>query len=313
MKPISAQDQVPDQEVRDASVGLPSQPAPTSDTLTQNLTFPPKKNSFLLIAIIALALLILASLFAFKFLGQPITTISVTSRGNTPSKSLPQTLFPGKLVVGTDPTFEPMEFVNEEGDYVGYDIDLANRIGQELGLNVEFKNILWDDIFTALEENQIDVIIASVTITEEREHKYDFSIPYINAGQVIITKKSDNSITLPEDLIDKKIAVQRNTTNEEQAVKYGKEENVLRYDDFEAATNALLNGDADAIFADLTVAKGIISENETLKIASEPVTSDYYGVVVRQGNGQLLESVNQSLEVLRQQGVLVYLKQKWLE
>ena len=111
----------------------------------------------------------------------------------------------------------------------------------------------------------------------------------------------------------KKIAVQEGTTNEQQAHNYTDALMVLAFPDFIQATDALISGKADAIFSDLTSAKGIISAHPELKIASEPFTSEYYGIVFRKDETDLVEKVNQALNSLRQQGVLVYLKQKWLE
>jgi polar amino acid transport system substrate-binding protein len=217
------------------------------------------------------------------------------------------------IVIGTDATYPPMESVNDQDELVGYDIDLGNRLAEELGTTAEFKNIGWDDLFIALEKGEIDMILSAVTINAERQQMYDFSAPYINAGQVIITRKDTTDISSVTDLSDKKIAVQKGTTNEEEARKYTNADNVLTYDSFEVATTALVEGEADAIFSDLTNAKSIIDENSELKIASPPFTDDYYGIVVKKGNSALLERVDNALGSLRQQGYLQFLQKKWLE
>ena len=222
------------------------------------------------------------------------------------------TLEQGKLIIGTDATYPPMEFFDTNGNVVGYDIDLGNRIAGELNLEAEFINIAWDDVFTKLVDGEIDMIISSVTITDERKMKYDFSVPYLNAGQVIITRKEESTISSTGGLIGKKIAVQKGTTNEQQANNFTSPDLVLTYDNFIGATEALLTGSADVIFSDLTGAKGIVDANPGLKIASDPFTSEFYGVVVRKQNDELLKQINTVLDTLRQQGVLVFLKQKWL-
>lgn len=219
----------------------------------------------------------------------------------------------GTLRIGTDATYPPMEFKDSTNALVGYDIDLGKRIAQELGVTAEFVEYSWDDVFQALLDNNIDVIISSVSITDERMVLYNFSEPYINAGQVIITNKGNTTITSTEDLYGKNIGVQDETTNEEQALLYTPEEHVIRYDDFIKATQALVNGEVDAIFSDLTNAKSIIDENPTLTIASEPFTSEYYGIVMRKGEDDLVEEIDDILDTLKQKGVLALLKQKWLE
>jgi len=218
-----------------------------------------------------------------------------------------------KLIIGTDATFPPMEDLDENGNYVGYDIELGQRIAEKMNLTPEFVNTQWDNIFTSLENKEIDIIISSVTITDERKEKFLFSDSYLNAGQVIVTRKAETNIKTTADLKGKKIAVQKGTTNEQQALQFTESQNVINFDDFVGATNALLSGEADAIFSDLTGAKGIITQNPELKIASEPFTSDFYGIVFRKEDGALKDQVNEVLNNLRQQGVLVFLKQKWLE
>lgn len=231
-------------------------------------------------------------------------------------KETPQvqhTIQKGKLLIGTDATYPPMEYVDDEGNLVGHDIELGNRIAEELDLTAEFISIPWDDIFTTLENGEIDVIISSVTITDERKQLYDFSIPYLNAGQVIITQNENTTISDTEDLQGKKIGVQEGTTNQEQALLYTEPDNVIAYADFIEATQALVAGDVDAIFSDLTNAKSITVEHETLKIASDPFTSEQYGVVIKKGKESLLQQLDKSINALKQKGYLELLKQKWLE
>lgn len=274
----------------------PPPPIPPSD--------PPKKS----FPILAVVLFLLAG-FAIALMYFATTLLQSTVNTNTSTK---QTVSQ-KLVVGTDATFEPMEYKDENGNFLGYDIELGQRLAEQMGVEIEFRDIAWDNIFTALENKEIDMIISSVTITDERREKYNFSDQYINAGQVIVTRKTDDQIKTTADLQGKKIAVQKGTTNEQQALEFTTSDMVVTFDDFIGATEALITGDVDAIFSDLTGAKGIISQNQELKIASEPFTSDYYGIVLRKDQPELLANVNSALSSLRQQGFLVYLKQKWLD
>ena len=183
---------------------------------------------------------------------------------------------------------------------MGYDIDLGKRIGEELGASVSFKDITWEELFAALERREIDMIMSSVTITDERKKLYDFSDSYLNAGQVIITQRK-TTITSVNDLKGKKIAVQQGTTNEEEAVKLTSTDLVIRYPDFVQATQALLTGSVDAILSDLPGAKGIVLEHPTLKITSDPLTNEYYGIVFRKGD-QNRKFINDALSVLKMQG-----------
>ena len=108
----------------------------------------------------------------------------------------------GKIIVGVDATFPPMESMNDNGDIVGFDIDFATKIAEDLSVELELKVLEWDLIFDALLDGEIDIIISSVTITEERKELYAFSDQYINAGQVILTRADNTSITSVSDLAD---------------------------------------------------------------------------------------------------------------
>lgn len=270
----------------------------------------PKSFSLGLIhlGVILIILFIAGLLFAAWFFQKQIQK---TNTLNSEPKQSEAITLPKKLIVGTDPTLQPMEY-SENDKLLGYDIDLTNLIGKELGVEIEFKNVIFDNIFTALDQKQIDMIISAVTITPERQQKYDFSDQYLNAGQVILTKKDDISIKSTADLQGKRIATQKGTTNEESAIKYTSDNLVIRYADFEQATKALVDGKVDALFTDLPSAKGITLTNPTLKIASDPFTDEYYGIVFRKGD-PIGKPVNQALQSIRVKGFLTDLKQKWLD
>lgn len=259
------------------------------------------------LGVILIILFIAGLLFAAWYFQKQIQKTNTLSSEPQPSTAA----LPKKIIVGTDPTLQPMEYT-ENDKLLGYDIDLANFIGRELGLEVEFKNVVFDNIFTSLEEKQIDMIISAVTITPERQQKYDFSNQYLNAGQVVLTQKDNNSIKSTADLKGKRIATQKGTTNEESALKYTSDNLVIRYSDFEQATKALVTGKVDALFTDLPSAKGITLANPILKIASDPFTNEYYGIVFRKGD-PILKQVNQALDSVRVKGYLTDLKQKWLD
>lgn len=265
-------------------------------------------NILLPLSIILIVLFIAGVLFAAWYFQTKIQkTNTLISEPNPPTTIAPLK----KLIVGTDPTLQPMEYM-ENGKLLGYDIDLAYFIAKELGIEVEFKNILFDNIFTALDQKQIDMIISAVTITPDRQRKYDFSDQYLNAGQVIITRKDNTSIKSTADLRGKKIATQKGTTNEDSAIKYTSDNLVIRYPDFEQATKALVDGKVDALFTDLPNAKGITVANPTLKISSDPFTNEYYGIVFRKGD-PIVKQINQELDSIRVKGFLTDLKQKWLD
>jgi ABC-type amino acid transport substrate-binding protein len=218
---------------------------------------------------------------------------------------------PKKLVIGTDATLEPMEYI-EDGRLAGFDIDLGNDLAKALNADIEFRNITFDNLFNSLDQRQINMIISAVTITDERQKKYEFSDHYLDAGQVIVTKKMDNSIHGVSDLKGKKIATQTGTTNEKEALNYTQDKFVMRYTDFVQATDALEGGKVDVLFTDLPNAKGIISEHTDLKIVGAPFTKEYYGIVFLK-NDPSITQINEALLELRKNGSLTKLERKWFK
>ncbi|MBA3724553.1 MAG: transporter substrate-binding domain-containing protein [Candidatus Levybacteria bacterium] len=217
---------------------------------------------------------------------------------------------PKKLVIGIDATLEPMEYI-ENGELIGFDVDLGNHLAEELDADIEFRNIIFDNLFNSLDQRQINMIISAVTIIEERQQKYDFSDSYLNAGQVIITQKENNTIREVTDLKGKMIATQTGTTNEKEAIKHTSDHLVIRYSDFVHATKAVSEGNVDALFTDLPNAKKITSKNANLKIVNDPFTDEYYGIVFIKGDPSVTQ-VNAALEALRKKGILNELEKKWL-
>ncbi len=261
---------------------------------------------FPLIAVFIVAITFLASIFTVtRFIQNP----NVQRTEAEQPKPAPKVI---RLVAATDATFSPMEYKNDKGEMVGYDIEFGQKLADEMGVEISFVHITWDDIFKSLEDNKVDMVIASVTITDDRKKQYLFSDPYLNAGQVVITRKTDTNIKSPYDLSGKKIGVQENTTNEDEAKKYTSPSLVQTYENFVEASKDLSDGKVDAIFCDLPAAKGIITDNPDLKVSSDPFTDEYYGIVFRKDQTALQEKINAAITSLRQKGILYNLKEKYL-
>lgn len=278
-----------------------------SSSVNSDIGSPPNKSHhFPLIAIFIVAATFLVTLITVTRFAKNPNIQKTEAEQPKPARKII------KLVAGTDATFSPMEYKNENNEIIGYDIEFGKKLAEELNADIEFVNLSWDDVFKSLEENKIDMIIASVTITADRKQKYLFSDPYLNAGQVVITRKSDTSIKSPYDLSGKKIGVQKDTTNEHEATKYTSDNLVIRYSNFVEASKELLDGKVDAVFSDLPAAKGIITDNPGLMISSDPFTEEYYGVVFRKDQQALAKEINAAITSLRQKGVLNNLKEKYL-
>lgn len=221
-----------------------------------------------------------------------------------------------KIVVASDATWPPMEYM--DGDkMIGFDIDLMNAIAKEAGFEVEIKNTAWDGIFAGLANDSYDAVISSVTITEERQKKFDFSTPYVNAGQVIIVRKGmESSISSLTDLEGSSIGAQIGTTG---AIEVGKNDKITlkTYDELGFAIADLVNGNIEAVVADKPTAASFVLESTTydseLTITGDAFTDEYYGIVVAKGNAKVLELINKGLAAVNEKGLNKELENKWLK
>lgn len=217
--------------------------------------------------------------------------------------------------VATDATYPPFEMLDENKNIVGYDIDLITEICTLANCKPEIKSTAWDGIFPALQKGDYDAVISGVTITEERDKTMDFSEAYIEVGQVVLVRANETRINGVNDLADKAVAVQRGTTNDEAATqmqKEGKVRDVRRFPTFDLAVRSLLNRDVDAVIIDNTAASGYMGTNpDQLKVAGEKFTTEGLGIVVREGDQELQGAFNAALKVLRENGTLDRLYQKW--
>ncbi|MCG0275866.1 MAG: basic amino acid ABC transporter substrate-binding protein [Thermosediminibacteraceae bacterium] len=219
----------------------------------------------------------------------------------------------GKLVVGTSADYPPFEFhqvVNGKDEIVGFDIDLARAISKELGVELEIKDMDFKSIIPAVLSKTVDIGIAGFTITEEREKSVNFSIPYLEGDQQIITYKG-SGIKGKEDLKGKTVGVQIGTTGEEAAKKI-EGVTLKQFDSVDAAIMDLLNKRIEAVIVDVAVAKAYASNNPgKLELVSETIEDEAKAVVLRKGDEKLLEVVNKVIKNLKESGELDKLIKKW--
>lgn len=158
-------------------------------------------------------------------------------------------------VIGTDTTFAPFEFTTDAGEFVGIDIDLMNAIAEDQGFNVEFNSLGFNAAVQALEAGQVDGVIAGMSITEDRQEKFDFSEPYFDSGVVMGVKEDNEEIKSYEDLAGKKVAVKIGTEGQAFAEsikdKYGF--TTVTFDDSNAMYMDVNAGNSVACFEDYPV------------------------------------------------------------
>jgi len=198
----------------------------------------------------------------------------------------------GKLVVGTSTPYEPMEYEDDNGNIVGFDIDIAEAIATVLGVELEIVDMAFDDLLDAVEEGTVDISIAALTITIERSEQVLFSNAYLNAGQIIIVNESNGDINSPEDLDNKTVGVQSGTTSEDEALKYTNESKVITYENYTEARVDILAGEIDAIVIDYSAGVGLIQDIDNLEIVGDPFTDELYGVAIKKGESALKTEID---------------------
>jgi His/Glu/Gln/Arg/opine family amino acid ABC transporter permease subunit len=209
--------------------------------------------------------------------------------------------------------YAPFSYHDEAtGQLAGYDVDVARAVGDKLGVKVEFVETPWDSIFAALEANRFDVVANEVTITKERQGKYDLSEPYSVGEGVIVTRASDNSITSLAD-VKGKVAAENATSNwSDIARKAGAR--VETVEGFTQAITLLNQGRVDVVINDSIAVYAYLAEtNDTsVKIAGTIGEKSEQGFAARKNSG-LLPDLNKALDDLRADGTLASISQKYLK
>jgi ABC-type transport system substrate-binding protein/ABC-type amino acid transport substrate-binding protein len=221
----------------------------------------------------------------------------------------------GTLVVGTNAEFPPFEYVDENGEIVGFDMDLFEAIAEAAGFEYEFVNTRWDGIFVALASGEFDAVISGATITEERKETVDFSAPYFNAGQMVTVRADNTDIMGPEDLPGHTVGVQLGTTGDIAATEIVGDDMMKRYDEYTLAFQGLAQGDVDAVVCDSPTSAEIVSANPelNLKIVGDAFTDELYGIAVIKDRPEVLAAINTGLATVRGDGTYNEIYRKWFE
>ena len=214
---------------------------------------------------------------------------------------------PAKVyVVGTDAAYAPFESQNEKGEIVGFDIDVVKAAAAKAGIEVKFVNTPWEGIFNALSQGDRDMIVSSVTITEERKQTMDFSTPYFDAVQLIAVK-ANSKIGKFDDLKKLKVGVQTGTTGDEAVTKLlGKTStSIKRFESTPLALKELEAGGVDAVVADNGVVIHYVANNAGSKfktVADKSFAPEQYGIAIKKGNADLVAKVNKGLAEIKADG-----------
>lgn len=270
-----------------------------------------------LLAVVALAVgLAIGFLIGSAFAPQPSQTATATPTPQCPV-SVDAIKRRGKLIVGTDATWPPWEWVLG-GEIVGWDIDIAREIAKELGVALEIRDMRFAGLLEAVRRGDVDLAISAITWTTDREKVLEFSMPYYLESIVVVTKTERQDINKVEDLYGKRVGVQIGTTHEEWAVENlekPRKADVRRYDKvYPYMVEVLRKGDVDAIILDRSIASALVKKFQDLKIAFElPGSAGYISVAMPKCAQDLRLVVNQVIERLMQSGKLEEIFQKNFE
>ena len=212
----------------------------------------------------------------------------------------------GKLTMATNAAFPPYEMTTDAGEFEGIDIETAQAIADKLGLELQIDDMDFDAALLSVQQGKADIVMAGVTVTDERKAVMDFSDSY---ATIIVPEGSD--IASPDDLAGKKIGTQRGTTGYIYCSDDFGDENVVAYDDGLTAVQALNNGQVDAVVIDNAPAQEFIAANPGLKILDTSYAEEDYAIGMAKGSS-LEDAVNAALEELKADGTLQSIVDKYI-
>ena len=235
------------------------------------------------------------------------------SSGASDTAAAKMTATEGVLVMATNASFPPYEFVDDNGAFAGIDVEIAGLIAEKLGLKLEIQDVEFGSIIGGVQSGKFDMGMAGMTVTDERKESVNFTDTYATGVQSIIVKEGSN-ITSFDDFFnedgtvkDIMIGVQQDTTGDiycSDTVENGGvgEEHVTQFKTGNDAVQALIAGKVDAVIIDNEPAKSYVAVNQGLTILETAYTNEDYAICVSKNNTALLEAVDEALASLKAEG-----------
>lgn len=214
------------------------------------------------------------------------------------------------LVIGSDIPYPPFE-QGRPGDYTGFDVDLMNAIGEEIGRTPEFNDSSFETIFRDVAQGKFEAVISAATITEEREKVVAFSNPYYLSEQAILVKEGSDIKGL-EDLAGETVGAQQGTTGLELGKEKAEAGELRPYPEGPDAINALKAGTVAAVIIDAPVAANAV-EAGGVEIAEKVATEETYGIAVAKDNTELLDQINEGLAKVLESDKYTQIYEKWFK
>ena len=225
------------------------------------------------------------------------------------------TIESGKLIMSTNAAFPPYEMVADDGSFEGIDVEVAGAIAEKLGLELVVDDMDFDAALLAVQQNKSDIVMAGVSVTEDRQMVMNFSDSYATGVQVVIVKEGSD-VTM-DNLGEKMIGCQRGTTGYIYASDsienggYG-EDHVTAYDNGASAVQALLNGQVDCVIIDSVPATEYVAANPGLTLLEGNWVEEAYAIGMNKDNTELLEAVNKALAELIADGTVQAIVDKYI-
>ena len=216
----------------------------------------------------------------------------------------------GKLTMATNATFPPYEMTTDAGEFEGIDIEAAQAIADKLGLELQIDDMDFDAALLSVQQGKADIVMAGVTVTDERKAVMDFSDSYATGIQSVIVPEGSD-IASPDDLAGKKIGTQRGTTGYIYCTDDFGEDAVVAYDSGLTAVQALNNGQVDAVVIDNAPAKEYVAANPGLKVLETSYAEEDYAIGMAKSSS-LEDAVNAALEELKADGTLQSIVDKYI-
>ena len=239
------------------------------------------------------------------------SSVAASSEAASTSAAELTTVEAGKLTMATNATFPPYEMTTDAGTIEGIDVETAQVIADKLGLELQIDDMDFDAALLSVQQGKADIVMAGVTVTDERKNVMDFSDSYATGIQSIIVPEGSD-IASPDDLAGKKIGTQRGTTGYIYCSDDFGDDAVVAYDNGLTAVQALNNGQVDAVVIDNAPAKEFVAANPGLVILETSYAEEDYAIGMAKGNTALEDAVNAALEELKADGTLQSIVDKYI-
>lgn len=262
----------------------------------------------------------LSALVSFWVLaGLGLTACAASSPSTSaPAGQRPVTDLGGReIIVAVENAYPPFNYIDENGNGVGYDYDLFTELCKRANCKPVFKEFAWEGMFEAAQAGEFDISCDGISVRLERAKIIDYSDPIMEYGLVLVVRADEQEITDVETLAaltNKKVGVQLGTTNEDAIRKIVSEDRIVSFDDFPTAVSALIAGDVDCVPLDTVAAVGYLKENpDKLKVLEKPLSSGEFIALIMPPGSELKPAVNAALNAMWADGTMDALYEKWFK